>query len=54
MIRFKYNDNRGTFLMIITRNGNLIPSVLEASAGQVMKLVETLVPIISKTEDWIS
>ncbi len=43
-----------TFLMIMTRKGSLMPSVLLASAGQVMKLVETLVPMISRTEDWMS
>ena len=39
-----------TFLMIMTKKGSLMPRVLFASAGHVMKLVETLVPIISKTE----
>ena len=40
-----------TFLMIMTRKGNLMPRVLLASAGHVMKLVETLVPMISRTDD---
>ena len=40
--------------MIMTRKGSLIPRVLLASAGQVMKLVETLVPMISRTELWMS
>ena len=43
-----------TFLMIITRKGSLMPRVLLASAGQVIKLVETLVPMISSTELWMS
>ena len=42
------------FLMIITRNGSLIPRVFFASAGQVMYVVLTLVPTISRTNDWIS
>lgn len=40
--------------MIMTRNGSLMPSVLLASAGQVMKLVDTFVPIISNTLLWMS
>ena len=40
--------------MIITRNGSLIPKVLDGSAGQVMKLVVTLVPMISNTLDYMS
>jgi hypothetical protein len=43
-----------TFLMIITRNGNLIPSVLFFSDGHSMNVVETLVPMISNTELWMS
>lgn len=43
-----------TFLMIITRKGSLIPRVFWGSAGQVMKLVDTLVPMISRTDDWMS
>lgn len=43
-----------TFLMIITRNGNLIPSVLFFSDGHSMNVVETFVPMISKTELWMS
>lgn len=42
---------RRTFLMIITRNGSLMPSVLFASAGHVMYVVLTLVPITSSTLD---
>ena len=38
-----------TFLMIITKKGSFIPKVLLASAGHVMKLVDTLVPMISNT-----
>ena len=38
----------------MTRKGSLMPRVLLASAGQVMKLVETLVPMISRTDDWMS
>ena len=37
--------------MIITKNGNLIPNVSLGSAGAVIKLVLTLVPIISRTDD---
>merc|ERR1719498_1755256 len=40
--------------MIMTRNGNLIPSVFEGSAGHAAKVVLTFVPIISKTLDWMS
>jgi hypothetical protein len=40
--------------MIITKKGNLIPSVSFGSAGAVMKLVLTFVPIISRTDDCIS
>ena len=39
------------FLMIMTRKGSLMARVLLESTGQVMKLVETLVPMISSTED---
>ena len=42
---------QNTFLMIITKKGNLIPKVYLGSAGAVMKLVLTLVPIISKILD---
>lgn len=31
-----------------------MPSVLLASAGHVMNVVETFVPTISRTEDWMS
>jgi hypothetical protein len=40
--------------MIITRKGSLIPSVLDASAGQLMYVVETLLPATSSTDDWMS
>ena len=40
--------------MIITKKGSFIPKVLLDSLGQVMKLVETLVPMISSTLDWMS
>ena len=40
--------------MIITKNGSLIPRVLLASAGQVIKFVETFVPMISRTELYMS
>jgi hypothetical protein len=43
-----------TFLMIMTRKGSLMPSVSCGFWGQVMKAVVTLVPMISRTEDWIS
>lgn len=42
------------FLMIMTRNGSLIPSVACGSAGHVMKLVLTFVPMISSTLLWMS
>lgn len=38
----------------MTRNGNFIPNVSLSLAGQVMKAVVTLVPIIYNTDDWIS
>ena len=44
----------GTFLMIMTRKGSLIPSVYFSLTGQVMKAVVTLVPMIYSTEDWMS
>ena len=40
--------------MIITKNGSLIPSTFLGSAGHWMNVVETFVPMISKTEDWMS
>lgn len=43
-----------TFFMIITRNGNLMPKVSFFSTGAVIKHVVIFVPMISKTEDWIS
>ena len=39
------------FLMIITKNGSLMPSILLGSAGQVMYVVLTLVSMISKVLD---
>ena len=42
------------FLTIITRYGNLIPSVFLGSAGHVMYVVLTFVPTISNTKLWIS
>ncbi len=53
-IFFKLHDWLGTFLMIMTRKGSLMPSVSCSFCGQVMKAVVTLVPMISSTEDWIS
>lgn len=38
----------------MTRKGSLIPKVFFGSAGQVMKFVDTFVPMISSTEDWMS
>ena len=38
----------------MTRKGSLMPKVLLDSEGQVMKLVETFVPMISSTLDWMS
>ena len=38
----------------MTKNGSLIPRVSFGLAGAVIKFVLTFVPIISKTEDWIS
>jgi hypothetical protein len=43
-----------TFFIIITRNGSLIASVFFGSAGHWIKVVLTFVPIISRTDDWIS
>lgn len=43
-----------TFLMIMTRKGNLIPKVFFGSAGHWMNVVLTFVPIISRTDDWMS
>lgn len=40
--------------MIITRNGNLMPSVFFGSAGHVMYVVLTFVPTISRTKLWMS
>ncbi len=40
--------------MIITRKGSLIPRFSFSLTGHVMKAVVTLVPIISRTDDWIS
>ena len=40
--------------MIITRKGSLMPSVSLGFCGEVIKAVVSLVPIISKTEDWMS
>lgn len=48
------HGGRLTFLIIITRKGSFIPKVSLGFCGQVMKAVVTLVPIISRTEDWIS
>ena len=46
--------NLWRFLIIITRNGSLMPNTLEFSIGQEMKLVLTFDPMISKTEHLIS
>ena len=43
-----------TFLMIMTRNWSLMPRVSFFLAGAVMYVVLTLVPMISRTEDWMS
>ena len=43
-----------TFLMIMTRKGSLMARVFLGSRGQVMKLVLTLVPMISRTEEAMS
>ena len=45
---------RRTFLMIMTRNGSLMPSVFCGSAGHVMNVVEMFVDMISSTDDWMS
>ena len=37
--------------MIMTKKGSFIPKVYFGSEGQVTKVVDTLVPIISNTED---
>lgn len=47
-------SQRLTFLMIITKKGSLMPNVFLGSAGHWMKVVLTLVPIISNTDDWMS
>ena len=38
----------------MTKNGSLIERVAFGSEGQVMKVVETFVPMISRTLDWMS
>jgi hypothetical protein len=38
----------------MTKKGSLIPKVWLGSAGQVMNVVLTFVPMISKTDDWMS
>ena len=53
-IFFELNGEGGTFLMIMTKKGSLMPSVSVSFCGQVMKAVVTLVPMISRTEDWMS
>lgn len=40
--------------MIMTKKGSLIPSVYDSLAGHVMYAVVTFVPIIYKTDDWMS
>ena len=40
--------------MIMTRKGSLMPSVFFFSLGHSMKVVDTLVPMISSTELWMS
>lgn len=40
--------------MIMTRKGSLMPRVSFGFCGQVMKAVVTLVPMISRVEDWMS
>ena len=42
------------FLTIITRNGNLMPKLALGCGGHVMKVVDTLAPVISITRLWIS
>jgi hypothetical protein len=42
------------FFTTRARNGSLIPRVAAGSAGQVMNVDCTFVPIISRTLDWIS
>ena len=41
-------------MMIMTRKGSLIPSVLFASAGHDTNVVEMFVDMISRTDDWMS
>lgn len=53
-ILLELGDVGCTFLMIMTRKGSLMPRVSFSFWGQVMKAVVTLVPMISRTEDWIS
>ena len=40
--------------MIMTKKGSLMARVFLGSTGHVMKFVDTLVPMISRTEDWMS
>lgn len=42
------------FLIIITRNGSLIPNDFAGSCGHVMYVVVTFVPRISRTKLWMS
>lgn len=41
-------------MIIMTRNGSLMPSVFCGSAGHVMNVVEMFVDMISSTDDWMS
>ena len=38
----------------MTRKGSLIPKVYDSLAGHVINAVVTLVPMIYKTDDWMS
>ena len=40
--------------MIMTRKGNLMPSVFDESAGHDTNVVEMFVDMISSTDDWMS
>jgi hypothetical protein len=41
-------------LIIMTKKGSLMPRVFFFSLGHSIKVVETFVPMISRTEDWMS
>ena len=52
--QLKCYQKKLTFLIIMTKKGSFMPKVYFSFAGQVIYAVVTLVPIIYKTDDWIS